>query len=92
MNRAAIACLLVCVVFPGVGLGQQAQVSCEERLAQANTTLLFTRAGRNGTEESAGLAVVTLQRQLDTLQHEIDALKKAQKALDIQPSAQKENQ
>ena len=72
------ACLAISAMTSGVGWGQQVQPSCEEQLANAQTTLMFTRAGRQGTEENAGRVATTLQRQLEALQHELDALKKAQ--------------
>lgn len=75
-----VVCLLAFAVMPRAGWGQQAQPSCEEQLAQAQTTLMFTRAGRNGTEENAGRVMATLQKQVEMLQHELDALKKTKQS------------
>ena len=86
-----ILCMFIAVI-PGVGWGQQEQQSCEEQLSQMQTTLMFTRAGRNGVEENAGRVVTTLQRQINTLQQEIETFKKAQKAMKIDQESLKEQE
>ncbi len=73
-----VVCLAVYVLMPSPGWGQQIQPSCAEQLAQVQTVLMVARAGRSATEESAGVAIVTLQKQIDALQQELTTLKKEQ--------------
>ena len=64
-----------------VAAQQPVPPSCQEQLAEVQTTLFFTRTSRNQGEEMAGRVSTTLQRQIEALQHELEALKKVPTAV-----------
>lgn len=82
--------LLMPILLPVAGWAQAP--SCEEQLAEVQTTLSFVRASRQTSEETAGRVTATLQKRLDAVLKEVEALKKRppHSATDTPPEPQKD--
>ena len=82
MNRiiliASSSLLSLCL---GLGLAWAqggANPTCEEQLGQVINALAFVRSGRQQIEDTAGSVTSRLQKQIEALEHQLNALKKAQ--------------
>ena len=67
-------------------LGAQQPSSCEDQLAEIQSTLAFVRAARQTTEETAGRVTATLQKRLDVSVKEIDKLRHPETPAQASPS------
>lgn len=86
----------VCALYLGLGVvlgappaSSQVQLSCEEQLAEVQTTLSYVRAARQMTEETAGRVTAQLQKRLDVSLQENEKLKHTPSP---KPSAEKVEQ
>ena len=87
--RACAVVLLPILLYASSVLAQ-VPPSCEEQLAETETTLMFVRVSRQTTEDTAGRVAARLQKRLDAALHEIESLKTPQGYKQPANSAQKD--